>query len=180
MSKYMFISDIHGNVEMLSKCTSIFEKEKMDKLIILGDTSAGYYDEEKNWLLAEIINSLGDKVEVIRGNCDSSDFEEKLDQEMFDDDILYINNVFISIEHGHRHNMYNLPQNCGDIFIQGHTHIPVLIKQGGRILANPGSVSRPRGTDLRCYILVDEEKIALYTLDGEFINEIKLKGNNDE
>ena len=172
MSKYMFVSDIHGNVEMLEKCVEVFEKNNFDKLIILGDTSAGYYDEDKNYILAEIINGLGNKVEVLRGNCDSSDFEDKLDLEVFENDILYINNKFVSIEHGHRYNMYNLPPNCGDIFIQGHTHIPVLIKQGGRILGNPGSVSRPRGTDLRCYILVDEEKISLCSLDGASINEI--------
>ena len=38
--KYMFISDIHGKVELLEKCMKIFEDEKADKLIILGDTSS--------------------------------------------------------------------------------------------------------------------------------------------
>lgn len=114
------------------------------------------------------------KVEVIRGNCDTGDFEDLLEFEMFDDDTLYINEKFISIAHGHRYNSYNLPPNCGDIFIQGHTHIPILIKSQGIIIANPGSPSRPRGSDLKCYILIDEKSIYLKSLDGVIINEISI------
>ncbi len=170
--KYMFISDVHGNIEMMQKCLEIFEKEKADMLILLGDTSGGFYNEDNDYYMAEILNSLGKRVEVIRGNCDTSDFEDELNNDMYDDDILFINGKTISIEHGHRHNMYRLPQNCGDIFLQGHTHVPILIEQGGRILGNPGSVSRPRGTDLKCYIIIDEKSIRLVSLSGEVIKEI--------
>lgn len=166
--KYIFVSDIHGSVERLEECIEIFEKEKADKLVILGDTSASYYEGD-NCTIAEVLNSIKDKVEVIRGNCDTSDFEENLDFEIFDDDTLYVNGKFVTITHGHMHNCYNLPPNCGDVFIQGHTHVAMLIKQGGRILANPGSVTRPRGSDLRCYILIDEEYIYLKALNGSLI-----------
>ncbi len=175
MSKYMFISDIHGSLEMLEKCIEIFENEKADKLVILGDTSGGYYNDDNNYYMAEILNNMQSKVEIIRGNCDSDDFERQLDFEVFDDDTLYINGKFVSITHGHRYNMAHLPPNCGDIFIQGHTHIPVLIEQGGRILANPGSVSRPRGTDLRCYLIIEDNSIALKTLSGELIKKLCFK-----
>ena len=168
--KYVFVSDIHGNVERLEECVEAYEREQADKLVILGDTAGGYYDGD-NYLLAEILNGMKDKVEVIRGNCDTSDFEDCLDFEIFDDDTLYVNNKFITIMHGHRNNCYNLPPNCGDIFIQGHTHVPMLIKQGGRILANPGSVARSRGSDLRCYILIDEEYIYLKALNGSLIKQ---------
>ena len=170
--KYMFISDVHGNIEQLEKCLMAFEKEKADKLVILGDTSA-YMDEDANNIIAEILNNLKRKLVVIRGNCDSSDFEEKLNFEIFDMDNLYINKKFVTITHGHYYNCYNLPYNCGDIFIQGHTHIPMLINQNGKILANPGSVSRPRGADLRCYIVLDEKKIAVKTVEGNLVKEIE-------
>lgn len=174
--KYMFVSDIHGNLEMLEKSVEIFEREKADKLIILGDTSGGYYDD-KDYFIAEILNNLEDKVEVIRGNCDTADFEEMLKFEMFDDDILplEIKNgeyKFISITHGHLYNYSHLPPNCGDIFIQGHTHIPMLMESGDRILANPGSLGRPRGSNLRCYIIADGSGISLYSIDGELINKL--------
>ena len=163
--KYIFVSDIHGNVERLKEVLEIFEKEKADRLVILGDTSA-YLSKSSDEEMAEAINSLKDKVEIIRGNCDTRSLE------MYDMDNLYINGRFVSVTHGHYFNFSNLPPNCGEIFIQGHTHVPVLQKLNDKILANPGSVSRPRGVDLRCYILIDEEKISLKTLEMKVVKEI--------
>lgn len=171
--KYMFISDVHGNVEQLEKCLECFEKEKADKLVLLGDSSA-YMDEDANNLIAELLNNIKRKLIVIRGNCDTSDFEGKLDFQIFDMDNLYINKKFVTITHGHYYNCYNLPYNCGDIFIQGHTHVPMLVEQNGKILANPGSVSKPRGADLRCYIILDEDGISVKTLEGSLVKEIKF------
>ena len=68
--------------------------------------------------------------------------------------------------------MYDLPPYCGNIFIQGHTHVPLLKNERGTIIANPGSVTYPRGTDLRCYIIVTEDSIILKTLDGNMVKEI--------
>lgn len=177
--KYLFVSDIHGNVENLEKCFQILAMENANKLILLGDTAASY-SEGDNFLLAEILNENKEKVEVIRGNCDTSDFEDLLKMEMFDDDILWLGGKLISIEHGHIHNFYHLPHHCGDIFIQGHTHVPQLIVQGGRILANPGSVTCPRGTDLRCYLLVDENAIFLKLFDTNHPQIIKKVDINIE
>lgn len=171
--KYIFISDIHGNIEMLEECFKVFEKEKADKLIILGDTSAGT-DYYTNIQIAELLNQNKSKIEVIRGNCDTIDFEEKLDFEIYDIDTLYINKKFVTITHGHYYNYYELPPNSGDIFIQGHTHIPMLEERNKIILANPGSVTRPRATDLRCYIIIDEENISLKTITGDLIKSISF------
>ena len=77
--KYMFVSDIHGDLEIFEEIIEIFNKEKADCLVILGDTSAGYYNEENNKEIADVLNSMGNKVELIRGNCDSYDFEELLE-----------------------------------------------------------------------------------------------------
>ena len=41
----------------------------------------------------------------------------------------------------------------------------MLKEEKGIIYANPGSATHPRGTDLRCYLLVDESKVSLKTLD---------------
>lgn len=171
--KYIFVSDIHGNFEQLEKCIDIFYKEEANKLVILGDTSA-YMDEDANDMITDKLRDMKRDLIIIRGNCDTNDFEEKLQFEIFDMDKLYIAGKFITITHGHYYNCYNLPYDCGDIFIQGHTHIPMLVKQNNKILANPGSVSRPRGSDLRCYIVLDNEKITLKTLEGNVIKEIEL------
>lgn len=211
--KYMFIADVHGNIESLEKCIEIFNAVEANKLIILGDVSGS---SSNNDYIAKKLNDMKEKVEIIRGNCDSQDFEDKLDFDIFDDDMFFIKKkkygkvddlvllngkdiplsdyqdwfnkesedvkledlqkgyITISVSHGHIYNYHNLPPNCGDIFIQGHTHIAQLVESEGRIFANPGSVTRPRGVELRCYILVDEESIRLLSLDGKLVNEIKL------
>lgn len=170
---YMFVSDIHGSIEKLEEIIEIFNKENANKLVILGDT-ASHTDDATNEKIAELLNSLKDKIEVIRGNCDTRSFEEKLEFEMFDMDNLYVNGKFVTITHGHYYNCYDLPYNCGEIFIQGHTHIPMLQQINGKILANPGSVTKPRGVDLRCYIIINDEKILMKTLEGKLVKEIEL------
>ena len=149
--KYIFVSDIHGSVDGLNRVIDIYIKEKADKLILLGDTAASM-DREANEEIAKILNGIKKKVEVIRGNCDTIAFEELLDFEMYDMDILYINSKLVTITHGYYYNTTELPPNCGEIFIQGHTHVPMLQKQNGKIIGNPCSISRPRGTDLIWYI----------------------------
>ena len=36
--KYMFISDIHGDLDVFNRCIDIFKTENANKLILLGDT----------------------------------------------------------------------------------------------------------------------------------------------
>ena len=175
--KYIFVSDIHGSVDRFNEVLEIFYKEKADKIIFLGDTASSM-SKSDNEEITEKLNGMKNKIEVIRGNCDTRNFEEMLEFEIFDMDNLYLNGKVVSITHGHYYNYYNLPYNCGEIFIQGHTHVPLLQQVKDKIMANPGSVSRPRGTDLRCYIIVDEEKIYLRTIDGKNVKEIAFDENN--
>lgn len=170
--KYMFISDVHGNVDNLNKAFEAFQREGAEKLILLGDTSS--IDRGVNQEISTILNQEKDWIEIIRGNCDTFAFEEMLDMQMLDMDTLYINKKFVTITHGHYYNDRELPPNCGEIFIQGHTHIPKLQKESNRILANPGSITRPRGCDLRCYILIDESSISLKTLEGVMVKTLAL------
>ena len=85
-----------------------------------------------------------------------------------------MNNIVVTVTHGHYYNALELPPNCGEVFIQGHTHIPMLTRQGERIVAIPGSVSRPKGSDLRCYILLDGIDIVLKTLERNIISSISI------
>lgn len=171
--KYIFASDIHGNVESMNIIMNAYKKENADKLVLLGDTAASM-DKEANQEIAQILNNMKGNVEVIRGNCDTIAFEEMLNFEIYDMDMLYINGKFVTITHGHYYNTLELPPNCGEIFIQGHTHVPMLQRQNEKILANPGSITRPRGTNLRCYILIDEREISLKTIDGKIVKVIEF------
>ena len=47
-------------------------------------------------------------------------------------------------------------------------------KMGDRIIANPGSISKPRGGTKKSYLIIDEEKIELKELNGELIKTLKI------
>ena len=62
----------------------------------------------------------------------------------------------------------------GKIFLFGHTHVGMIEKIGDRIIANPGSISKPRGGTRKSYLIIDEEKIELKDLNGEIIRQIQV------
>ena len=74
--KLLVISDIHGSLFYLKKIIRIFEKNRYDKIIILGDE---LYHGPRNPLpleynpkeTAELLNKYKNKIIAVRGNCDS-------------------------------------------------------------------------------------------------------------
>ena len=86
--KILVVSDIHGSGVYADKLKEIIKKEKPEKIVVLGDL---YYHGPRNPLtdgydpmkVAKVLNSIKDKLEVVRGNCDAevdqmvSEFEIK-------------------------------------------------------------------------------------------------------
>ena len=74
--KIMIASDIHGSEYYCRKLINRYHEEKPDKLLLLGDI---LYHGPRNELsqeyepmkVAEILNSLKDKLLVVKGNCDA-------------------------------------------------------------------------------------------------------------
>ena len=74
--KLLIISDIHGSSYYAKMIPEIFKLEKADEMIILGDL---YYHGPRNPLpkdyspidVCNILNSLKEKLKVVRGNCDA-------------------------------------------------------------------------------------------------------------
>ena len=74
--KFLIASDLHGSAYYAKKLVETFKSEKADKLILLGDI---YNHGPRNVLpkeyspmvVAEVLNSVKDKLLVIKGNCDS-------------------------------------------------------------------------------------------------------------
>ena len=171
--KIMCISDIHGNIECLEKAIEKFEEEDAEKLIILGDFSS-YYFSSSDFEVAEILNNMAGSIIAVKGNCDNSEIDG-----IFNFGLTYIrnitvNNVKITLTHGHIYNRNNLPQECGQIFLCGHTHVGSIEKIGDKIIANPGSISKPRGGSSRSYIIINEENIILKKLEGEAIKKLEI------
>ena len=90
--KALVISDIHGSGYYGEKIKEINEKEKPDKIILLGDL---YYHGPRNDLsqeynpmkVAQTLNSLKEKLLVVRGNCDA-EVDETISEFKFHDHIL--------------------------------------------------------------------------------------------
>ena len=172
--KVMCISDIHGNVECLNRVIEKYKEENCDNLIILGDFS-GYFHSSSDLEIAEILNNMAGSIIAVKGNCDNSYIDELFHFSLGFIKTIDINGRKATLTHGHIYDRYNLPENCGDIFISGHTHVGIIEKIGDRYILNPGSISKPRGGTKKSYIIIDEKSIYLKSLDGEVIRKIDFK-----
>lgn len=179
--KLMIISDIHGSYDDLKRVIDYFDEEHPDKLIILGDI---LYHGPRNDLpkgyapkkCISLLNKYKDKIIAVRGNCDA-----EVDQMVLDfpirSDYLLLNcdghNFFIT--HGHLYDENHFPYlNKGDVYIYGHYHIPVLIKENNYYKVNPNSISLPKKGE-KSFIIYENETFILYNIDKQEINRLNIK-----
>lgn len=180
--KLMFVSDIHGSAYYLNEVLKAYELENPDKLLLLGDT---LYHGPRNPLPKDYdpkivlsrLNEIKDNIIAVRGNCDSEVDQMVLEFPMMSDyTMLMLDGYQVFASHGHIHGFDNLPKlNESDVFIQGHTHIPVAKQENGLFLLNPGSVSLPKENYPNTYGIIDDNEFTIKTLDGQRYMSIKLK-----
>lgn len=174
--KYFVISDVHGSKHYLDLAYSKFIESKADYLICLGDF---YYHGPRNPLpegydpmkVSELFNSINDKLLPIRGNCDA-EVDQMISTFIFKDNISITleNGYNVYLHHGHK-DIIDLDKY--QLVLSGHTHIGLIKKEDNVIYANPGSISLPKSTDSRSYIILDEKSIQrISLLDGNLIEEI--------
>lgn len=172
--KVLVISDIHGSSYYAEKIKEINQKEMPDKIILLGDL---YYHGPRNHLsqeynpmkVAEVLNSIKEKLLVVKGNCDA-EVDEMISEFKFEDHILMdINGKNIYFTHGHKYNIENIPYDEFDILIYGHIHQGFIEEKEGYIFANPGSISLPKCNTEHSYIILEENKIILKDVEGNAI-----------
>ena len=165
--KYMIASDIHGSALWCEKLLEAFEKEKADRLILLGDI---LYHGPRNDLPDEyapkevitMLNALKDRILAVRGNCDTEVDQMVLEFPiMADYAILETCDRMIYMTHGHVYNTEHLPPlSEGDILLHGHTHIPACKQFGNNNLyLNPGSVSIPKNGTPHGYMTLEDGKL---------------------
>ncbi|AVP55473.1 phosphoesterase [Clostridium tetani] len=179
--KLFFISDIHGSSYYLEKVINIYEKEKADYLVILGDE---LYHGARNPLpkeynpkkVAEILNKYKNKIIAVRGNCDSEVDQMVLNYPIMSDySIILYNNRRLFLTHGHIYNKNNLPTiSNGDVFIYGHTHVPLAERINNIFIINPGSITFPKENTPHCYGILENNTFKIKTLDGEVFKEINI------
>jgi len=166
--KVLIVSDIHGGYKYLKM---LLEKvNDFDKMLVLGDILSGYNNDFHDELVC-LLNSYSDRIIAVKGNCDGSNVEE-LAFPVEESFIKYnLNHKFVFMTHGHLYNKTNLPNMDFDIFLSGHTHIPLIEKVGDKLFVNPGSLTLPRGMSNNSYIVYEDGVLHLMDL----INDKEIK-----
>ena len=167
--KVLIISDIHGNYNNLNK---VLTNNTFDKLILLGDILVGPFPEYRE--VSNLLNIYKDKIIAVKGNCDNY-YNGMLE---FNNEDTYlkvpIDKKILFITHGHIYNRNNLPDTYYDIFVQGHTHVPLLEKVNDKIYLNPGSISLPRNNSLPSFAIYEDNTIKILDIDNNIIKEVNL------
>ncbi len=172
--KLMIASDIHGSASCCRKMLEAFNREKAERLLLLGDL---LYHGPRNDLpedydpkaVIAMLNGLRDKPLCVRGNCDT-----EVDQMvlafpvMADYALIEADGRSIFATHGHLFNPMRLPPlKPGDILLCGHTHVPAWENHDGYRYFNPGSVSIPKEGSRRSYMMMENGVFIWKTLEGD-------------
>lgn len=167
--KLLIASDIHGSVIAAEKLKEIFLNGSFNKLIILGDflyhgprnpIPFGYSPME----VAAVLNSIKENIIAVRGNCDAEVDQMVLDFPLCDTfkEILVDNKTFF-LTHGHKITSLDRIEKC-DVFLSGHTHIPLMEKNCDTVVLNPGSPTLPKGGSVESYMTYDGGIFKLFSL----------------
>ena len=169
--KILAASDIHSSRRYCALLVEAFEREKADRLLLLGDIlTPGYISRIEvagGEDMPTMLNSLSSRIVCVRGNGDWPINEQRFDFPcMAEYALLRLGRQTIFATHGHRYNEHNLPPLTFDILLHGHTHIPAWREHEGYLYLNPGSVSQPRGGSKNSYLILEEKIFTWKDLAG--------------
>ena len=181
--RWMIASDIHGSARFCRQMLDRYDKEKADRLILLGDL---LYHGPRNDLpdgyapktVIELLNARANDLLCVRGNC-----EAEVDQMvlsfpvMAEYALLPVGKKLIYMTHGHHASENNPPpMKAGDILLHGHTHVPACVDYEKYVYINPGSVSIPKENTPHSYMTFDGELFLWKRLeDGSVYREYRWK-----
>lgn len=150
--RWLAASDLHGSATACRRVLEAFEREKADKLLLLGDL---LYHGPRNDLpegyapkqVIPMLNGIKEKIVAVRGNC-----EAEVDQMVLEFPVMaeyttlvLENGRTLFATHGHHFDPDHLPPiPAGSAFAFGHVHVKHLEWKDGILILNPGSVSIPK------------------------------------
>lgn len=156
--KILLISDTHGFHDNLKEVVAL--EKPFDRVLHMGDT--------EGWdpVIQDIV---GVPMDAVSGNCD---WASSLPSE----NTLTIGGVTIFMTHGHEYYvttgmevLLDKAAACGcQVALFGHTHRPFMQCHGGVLVANPGSISRPRQPD-------HQPSYGVLTISDSGVPDIELK-----
>ena len=140
-------------------------------------------DDYRPAKLAEAVKQCPIPIISARGNCDSEVDESVLGLPMANPyAFAFVNGKRIVITHGHLVETQEEKSEMAarlkaDIFISGHTHVPVLERIGKTVFLNPGSPSVSKREDGRStFALMDERHISIRDLyTGDILEGLQME-----
>ena len=134
--RFLVLSDTHGDRTRMTRALDYLEALKPDALLHLGDCT-----RDGEFLAREMRLPL----HAVCGNCDA--FSSLYPSE----EVLEVEGARLFLTHGHRYGVKEdllrltyaaKERGCGAALF-GHTHVPLLKREEGLLLLNPGSLCRP-------------------------------------
>ena len=172
--KWMIASDIHGSEYYCKQLLEAYEKEKAERLLLLGDI---LYHGPRNDLpkeynpkkVIELLNARKQEILCVRGNCDTEVDQMVLEFPILADYcVIADGKSLIYAAHGHTYNEKNLPPlQKGSILLNGHTHVPKCVEQEEYVYMNPGSVSIPKENSWHGYMILEADTFLWKDLQGQ-------------
>lgn len=169
--KLCVVSDIHGSQTAAEKAVKMFENEKCDYMLLLGDV---LYHGPRNPLpeghnpqgAAKALNTIKDKIIAVRGNCDADIDQMLLEFPCMAEYVIIVDGPRkIFATHGHIYSPDNLPKLHGiSYFFSGHTHVSYVEKRGELTLCNPGSCALPKDGKGPSLAIYEDGNIAIVPL----------------
>lgn len=164
--KYVIASDLHGSAAYAERLAKIYEKEKGDKLVLLGDI---YNHGPRNPLpegyapmkVAETLNALKKDLIVIKGNCDSQVDTLISRFDFIEDAVITSGEKCLLLTHGHVYNKDCVPKTKYDAVIYGHFHTGFIERIGDTVFANAGSLSLPKNGTPSSYMTLQNGELIL-------------------
>ena len=172
--KWLIASDIHGSEYYCKQLLEAYDREKADRLLLLGDI---LYHGPRNDLpreynpkkVIELLNERKQDIICVRGNCDTEVDQMVLKFPILADYCVVADgDKLIYATHGHNFNEKNLPPlHKGDILLHGHTHVPKCVEHENYIYMNPGSTSIPKEESWHGYMILEAGSFVWKDLQGE-------------
>lgn len=184
--KLLIASDIHGSAEHCELLLKAYERERPDKVLLLGDS---LYHGPRNGLpqdydtkrTMELLNSLRKEILSVRGNCDSEVDQMVLQFPLMNTyEMIDVDGLTLFATHGHVYSPSSPPPFVEfDVMLNGHTHISALRELDHFYYVNPGSTSIPKGGTENSYIVYENRCFILYRLkDGTEIQRMEVEKKN--
>ena len=176
--KILFLSDIHGISDNLNVLSEIIKKDKIEKMIVLGDLyyPGPNYNGDLKLNSAEVkkfLTSYSENLICMRGNCDSDVDVKASDFPICDGLCMFnIDNLNIYTTHGNEYNIEkNKKFNTNGILVYGHEHIPYIKEKDNMVYINVGSISLPKNGNLPTYLIYENRKFTIYDIEGNVVDE---------